>query len=278
MADLRKRLNNYIRGDIDHIISAIRIPLENFFLQADSGPYSQIEEECWVDSPGGNSIYCHVHRPAKRQRWPGIVLVPSGLQSGSIFDKWFALNITASDLASRGYAVVHFDPQGRGRTPGEEDFGGGAQQADLNCILSFFAELDYVDPDSIGIASFSLGISIACGTLANYSGNVRVRYLFDWEGPTDRYEITLHDSHVLFKNYPTSNDEFWNLREAINHIGRIRCGYFRYQCRKDHVHKEYKEHALKMVNAASSGSARWVRLNNITVGSPIRVLRLTIFD
>ncbi len=254
---------------IHSFLQLFRITFENLWFIVSLSKYATLEEELWLTLNKGNRLYCHIHRPKGNNKWPGIVLVPGGLNDGVIFDRWFSLNLRAKDIASQGYAVIHFDPEGRGKSDGKEDFGGNVHQNDLHTVLKYFSSLHYVDANNIGVISFSLGITMATGALAKEPYAPEVKYLFDWEGPSNKYEITMNDKVEFFKDYPTSNDTFWSLRQACNYIGRIRCGYFRFQCQRDHVQGNYKQHALNLINGALKGKAKWVKCNNNELKSVI---------
>jgi hypothetical protein len=266
---LVKFVKSKLKGYFGVLISAVRISYENLYFMAICRKYSNVEEEVWVTGKNGRKLYCHIHRPFKGSRWPGLVLVPGGLDGGSIFDKWFCLNLRARDLASQGYVVIHFDPEGRGKSEGREDFGGLLHQSNLDSILEFFAGLDYVDSSNIGVVSFSLGLTIAAGTLARKGNYPKVKYLFDWEGPSNKHEITRKDRIEVFKEHPTSDEDFWSSREPIKYIGDVTCGYFRFQCRKDHVQLDYKKHAEDLLMGAVRGKAKWVICNGIKLGKDI---------
>lgn len=220
---------------------------------------STTEEAFYINS--GKRLYCHLHRPKGNGKFPGIVLLPGAMDSGDRFDKWRAL-IRADCIASQGFIAMHFDLSGRGRSEGEEDYWGQRHQEDLRNVLDYLFEYQNVDKENIGVLSLSIGITIAAGALAGYEKNDRVKYLFDWEGPSNRFITTLNDTHPPFKDLPTSNDSFWRTREARNFIGQIRCGYFRYQCERDHVQGAFKGHAIEMLNLANKGCAAWTRCND----------------
>jgi hypothetical protein len=212
----------------------------------------------------------HVHFPhdgavAKH----AVVLVPGGLGSGGGFDDPGA-PVTADDLAALGFAGVHFDPSGRGESSGPEDYWGLRHQEDLRAVLDHVLYGGPAPAETAGVLSFSMGITIAAGALAGYRGISRVRYLYDWEGPSNRRVTTLNDTMPMFQNMPTSDDRFWETREANKFISAIPCGYFRYQCEEDHVQGKDKGHAVELLNLATAGRAVWTRCNDNPVD--------TVFD
>ncbi len=112
-----------------------------------------------------------------------------------------------------------------------------------------------------------MGITIATGALNDYKRADQVKYLFDWEGPSNRFITTLNNTHTMFSDFLVSNNDFWKRREAKNFIGQIKCGYFRYQSKKDHVQGNFKGHAIELLNIATNGSALWTRCNDNSVNT-----------
>jgi hypothetical protein len=216
-------------------------------------------EERWIPLPDGRNVYAHVHSPAEAGKYPGLVIVPGGMGAGLDYDNEEGL--TADDLASFGFSVLHYDPSGRGRTGGEENYWGYVHQEEFFHVIEYFSELPSVDRECIGIVSFSIGVTIASGALARYPMEW-VRFLFDLEGPSNRYNITLNDTLELFFGFPTSDMEFWKEREAARFIGDTKCGYFRYQAEEDHMQGNSKGHAKELLNLATKGRAAWTRCND----------------
>jgi alpha/beta superfamily hydrolase len=215
-------------------------------------------DEVWIDRPGGAKIYAHLHRPATPGRYPCVIFVPGGASAGTDYDR--TTEVTAEDVAALGFTVLHYDPAGRGKTKGREDFWGTLHQEELAHIANYCADLAVVAPDDIGILSFSIGIAIAVGALARYA--MPVRYLFDWEGPSNRFNITKQDTHKPLRDFPTTNHAFWSEREPSRFMGDVPCGYFRYQCETDHLQGASKGHALELLTLAARGKAAWTRCND----------------
>lgn len=209
-------------------------------------------------SGAAREVYAHVHRPEAPGVYPAVVLVPGALSPGTVFDGFAELS--AADVAALGFVVVHYDPSGRGRSGGTEDYWGRRHQRELVNVLQSLAERDDVENGCIGIASFSIGVAIAAGALT-HTDVPPVAFLFDWEGPSNRFNITRNDRHPPLKAFPTSNTGFWREREPVRHLPAIACGYSRYQAHRDHMQGSCKGHAVEMVNTALDGDAAWVRLN-----------------
>ncbi|MBF0463777.1 MAG: hypothetical protein HQK88_00650 [Nitrospirae bacterium] len=229
-------------------------------------------EQVWIEiNPAGGGasyrVYAHVHRPLDGVKYPAVVIVPGGGSCGTDYDG--STEVTAEDVASLGFVVLHYDPLGRGKTGGTEDFWGPKHREELSQVVGYLSMLAYVDSKDIGILSFSIGITIATGMLAEFPPkNCMVKYLFDWEGPSNRINITKNDTHKPLKDYPSSNDSFWTEREAIRFIGQIKCGYFRYQAENEHMQGTFKGHAVELLNAATAGMALWSRCND----NPINII------
>lgn len=218
------------------------------------------DKEIWIETPSGRNIYAHVHCPNKDGVYPGVVIIPGGNSCGTDYDKFWA-EIRAQDIASLGFVVLHYDPSGRGKSGGKEDYWGQVHQQELSWVVNYFSQLEEVKGQNIGIMSFSIGIIIATGALARFP-MPGIKYLFDWEGPSNRHNITRNDTHKPLLNFHTSNDEFWKEREASSFIGNIKCGYFRYQAELDHVQGNYKGHAIELLNMATKGKAAWTVCND----------------
>lgn len=230
-------------------------------------PLQTKSEEAWIERPGGPALYAHIHSPVEPGVYPGVVFVPGGTSPGTDYDK--GPGLTADDVSSMGFIVLHYDPTGRGRTGGEEDHWARVHQKELSVVLKYFAGLPSVDKNNIGILSFSIGIVIASGALARFPVP-EIKYLFDWEGPSNRFICTKNDTHKPLSAFPTSNDEFWDEREAVRFMGDIECGYFRYQAEVDHVQGRFLRHAAELINLATKGRALWTRCND----NPLN----TVFD
>jgi len=226
--------------------------------------------EAWVEAPNGNRLYVHVHAPgdasAERQ-YPGLALVPGGSGPGTVFDDG-----QASDIARQGFVVIHFDPEGRGRSEGRENYNGSAHQDDLYAVILFLKSLPEVDRDNIGVFTRSFGISIGAGALARYP-ELGVKYLIDWEGPSNRTQHyqdwnsdgVAPDSHipgVRDGTIKSTDDWFWDEREASRFIADVSADYFRIQGEIDHAQGVHKGHAIELLNLATLGKSPWTRCND----------------
>jgi hypothetical protein len=213
-----------------------------------------------VTNPTTNAkLHVQVFAPTDTagKKYPALVLVPGGTgDSGGMLDD-------AMRMASAGIVAVIFDPDGRGKSTGQEDYDGHKQQDGLAAVIRFAATLPEVDAQQIGIATYSYGITMGSGVLARYS-DLPVKFLIDWEGPADRNYTTTGcgaNRHGGIQWQPCSDNAWWSEREAVNFIGKIRVPYQRVQSEKDHVQPN-NNHAIDMINAAIKGGVPWVRLND----------------
>ena len=244
----------------------------------------------WVRGAGGVRIYLKIRQPRRQKhvdkRFPAVIVVPGGVDSGAI-DR---LNY---GLAALGYVQAGFVPQGRGdgtpehpKSEGEEDFNGFAGQDGLKAAIEYVAMLPEVDSTNIGIMSSSFGISLSAGVLGR-NPDLPVHYVLDAEGPSDSHLISFgawndperedyafgvlgHRSTV--RDPSPENVAWWSEREAVRYIGRMRACYLRIQSDEDHGQPAgFCQHALDLVNRATLGASPWTRVNGSDMGNPINV-------
>ncbi|MFN8533640.1 MAG: CocE/NonD family hydrolase [Dehalococcoidia bacterium] len=214
-----------------------------------------------VNPASGATLYVQTLVPAgwNGERLPTLVLVPGGNGDSTIFTG----GGRAQQLANAGFVVVVFDPDGRGKSGGVEDYGGFIQQDGLRAVIEAARAHPAVDPGRIGLVSNSYGVTMAAGVLARYP-EMGVRFLIDWEGPIDRTDTAGCDGarggHL--RMVAACDDEaFWQQREAITFIASIGVPYQRMQSERDHVQPDVL-HAVRIVNAAVAAEVPWVRLND----------------
>jgi pimeloyl-ACP methyl ester carboxylesterase len=221
----------------------------------------------WVTNPtSGAKLYVKMFIPA---HWDfshlaTLVLIPGGLGDSSTFDDDKQV---AQTMADQGYTIVIFDPDGRGRSEGEEDKNGYIQQDGLAEIIRTISQAPEVDPARIGLVSYSYGVTLGSGVLARYP-DLPVKFFIDWEGPANR-EYTTHGCAAdqpgigdTLGMASCEDDAFWSQREAETFIADILIPYQRIQFENDHSQDE-PTHGLVMVNAAVAGTSPWVRLNDL---------------
>jgi hypothetical protein len=227
------------------------------------GRVGVIEEELRLVSGAGYPLHVHLHRPTGPARpRPSVLLCPGIDAPGSVFDGWKEV-LNATEVARLGLLVAHFDPAGRGRSWGVEDQGGPEHQDDVRTVLRFLLGRPDTIPERSGVISISMGVAMAVGALARYGEELPVGWLLDWEGPSDREIITAGGRLMKPAMGHGSNDEtWWGPREAVRHVGRLRCGYLRFQAERDHAQPGELRHALRMMQAAEAGSLPWFQLND----------------
>ncbi|MFO0752369.1 MAG: prolyl oligopeptidase family serine peptidase [Thermodesulfovibrionales bacterium] len=262
--------------------------------------------EKWVTAANGNNIYVRLAYPSSSSgtsKYPAVVIVPGGLSGGTTF-----LDDGLSDLAERGYIVVTFNPQGRGSgeegdltSEGEEDFDGYVHQDDLKSVIEDVMQDPNVDAGSIGVVSYSYGITLAAGCLARHP-ELNVKFLIDYEGSSESYTsmgdpwlldtVETNDKtkrlYELFGHLSTEMDpspanvRWWAERQALAYIGSVKTAYLRIQSQWDHMQPpsvDYRDgfdhppqwyrnkHAIDMINAATNGKATWTRVNEEWIGN-----------
>jgi hypothetical protein len=188
--------------------------------------------------------------------------VPDESRSGTSFDSSELADHTASD----GFAVLHFDAEGRGRSGGTEDYDGHVNQDGLQACAAFLSQQPYVDTTRLGIYSQGYGVVMATGMLARHS-QPRVRFLLDFEGPSDRHQVCSDSGgHV-----PVSPDSesFWLEREAARFAKRVPCAYLRLQTELDHTNRiPDNRHCVALIDSATAiahggaGISTWTRVND----------------
>jgi hypothetical protein len=221
-------------------------------------------ETLWVVNPAsGCSLYVHIHRPISAKPSapvPAVVLVPDLSSAGTTFESF------ADSIASEGFAVLHFDADGRGRSGGTEDYDGYVHQDGLAACAETLTSRPYVDADNLGIYSRGYGIVMATGMVARHT-TPRVKFLMDWEGPSDRYQASTDSGgHVPV---PVDAEAFWAQREAARLIKSVPGAYLRIQTATDHTGRiPNNHHAIALIDSATStahggsGIAVWTRVND----------------
>jgi hypothetical protein len=220
-----------------------------------------VREDAELTSTAGYRLPARLTRRADLvdQRAMGLVVSPAIHQGRDGLERTGS-PVTAAELARLGFHVLTFDPAGRGEAWGEEDFGGPEHADDVRVAIRWLAERP--DVDGIGVLSLSLGLSAAVAALAEHPHDA-VRWLVDWEGPCDREIITAGGTRMTpAAGHGLDDESYWIPREAVRHVGQLRCGYVRLQAVPDHAQPEELRHAQRMVHAASRGELPWFQLND----------------
>jgi hypothetical protein len=232
-----------------------------------------------VNPTSGCTLYVHIHRPANAgpdHRVPGVVFVPGGQGYGSWLDD---STTTPDDIASDGFAFLHFDPDGRGRSGAyPEDYDGYVNQDGLHACLSLLASRMYVDTSRLGIYSRFYGITMAAGMIARYP-EPRVKFLLDFEGPADRSQ-TCQDFGG-FVPVPADSEAFWQEREAARFMKQVPAAYLRFQPEVDSNSLiPDNRHAIQLIDSATAveyggaGISRWTQLNDSVMNPANQVYSL----
>jgi dienelactone hydrolase len=209
-------------------------------------------------STAGYRLAARLTRPAGTEPLPGVVVSPAIHEGRDSFESANAV-VRAAEIARLGYAVLTFDPAGRGDSWGEEDFGGPEHQDDLRVAIRHLL----AESTNVGVLSLSLGICASVGALVRYADELPVRWLVDWEGPSDREIVTAGGTRMVpAAGHTLDDDAWWHPREAIRGVGRLRCGYVRLQALPDHAQPEELRHAERMMRAAEAGDLPWFQVND----------------
>jgi len=227
------------------------------------------QEFTLVNPTSGAELWAAVFHPddaSEQKKYPAVVFVPGGLGFGS----QMARTPMAAEYVQAGFVLGLFDPDGRGRSRGWENWNGKVHQDGLHEFLKRVASLPFVDKNNIGVVSSSLGLAMAAGALGHHPNDPPVKYFIDIEGPTDRFYITGKDSPRLgrlFGGRTTDDKDWWAEREAVLTIRNMVCPYLRLQWEQDHVHGPNKGHAIDIINATThtkhggKGKSPWTRVN-----------------
>lgn len=232
----------------------------------------------WMTNPStGDKQSVRIYGPAERGTYPLVVLVPGGSGDGSTFEREnpgpeggaaFAVR-----LAEEGFVTVVYSPLGTGDSEGTINYQGHDDQDGLMAIIAAAKDLPSTDPDNVGLASFSYGVTGASGVLARYP-ELGVKYWSDWEGPTSRYYTTVGcptnrnlDIETPAK-FPCAADDHWAEREAVEFAKVIELPYYwRIQESKDHVQSTHG-HTIEILDAALANPLMpWVKVNDAEVNA-----------
>jgi hypothetical protein len=212
----------------------------------------------------GYQIAAKAHRiQGAQEAQPGVLLCPGIHEGSASFSSWGS-PVTAEEVARLGCTVLTFDPAGRGESWGEEDYGGPEHQDDVQVALAHLAGRTGVDADRLGVVAVSLGVAMAVGALARPE-TTPVAWMLDWEGPCDREIITSGGTIMTpAAGHSMEDDVYWRPREAVRHVGQLRCAYVRLQAGRDHAQPGEVRHARRMMRAVSArdATARWFQLND----------------
>ena len=234
-----------------------------------------------IPSLNGNQIEIRITKPEGDGPFPALIGVAGG-------DGYFAYTPDMTGgLLEMGIVAVDFAPQGRGGSEGVDNFHGPVHQDDLKALVDFVSEQAFIQPDNIGLLSYSYGGVLATGALARYP-EMPVAFLIDWEGPAspgrdlmrglENGEAWAEDTILYFSVKPEmsreemeafvihggaiSDEAYWAERDAARFAEDLPCPYLRVQFDVDHVQGTYKYHMMEIINAATEYSGQWTRCND----------------
>jgi len=237
------------------------------------GVFSQPRDRFWVQNPTSKArlaVQVILPQAYDGTPLPTLVLVPGGAGDSSGFTKAPPGGASkAQRMADNGFAIVVFDPDGRGRSDGVDDDNGHLQQDGLAAVIEYVATLPEVDGSQIGLVSYSYGGTMAAGALARYP-SLPILFFIDWEGPANRNDTggcdEAHTGHL--QGHPCDDENYWRQREASHFALQLEVPYQRLQSARDHAQPDV-EHALLMIANATAeahdghGTAPWTRLNDL---------------
>jgi pimeloyl-ACP methyl ester carboxylesterase len=228
----------------------------------------------WVTNPtSGTRLFVQIFYPQNSTGGasPALVLVPGGRGDSRTFVRPKRKGPSqVEQFVDAGFVVVVFDPDGRGRSEGTDGDDGFIQQDGLAAVIEYAASLSGVDPQRIGLVSYSYGVTMATGALARHP-DLPVLFYIDWEGPADRNDTGGCDEDHLghLQGHPCDDEAYWSEREAARFALRLPVPYQRVQSAQDHVQPDV-DHALLMINNATAteyggnGISPWTRLNDLS--------------
>ena len=223
-----------------------------------AGPLLSAETEpLRLAVPAYREVATHVHRPENLkpgEKLPGVLIVGGP-----------GCKLAATLAARQRLIVIHYSPA-ENLPPefrGWEERLGHAGQEVVHLVLKHLLSLPEVDPQNVGIVTFSFGVVGATGALARHP-ELEVKFLIDWEGPSGPQNLRwVPPGHKIVRNHPASDEAFWKERTASEFIKKIRCRYLRVQSDEDHVQVlGENQHAIEMLNNAAAGLCPWTRCND----------------
>jgi len=231
--------------------------------------YPPPSEEVWVLNPtSGVDLYCNIHRPSdfdSEELYPAVVLVPGGSGNGENFKR----SGKAQRFAELGFIVMRFDPDGRGQSTNGgsytyEDDNGFVQQDGLRAVVQHLIDLPETDDANVGVFTFSYGITMGAGALGRYPQDPPVKFIIEWEGPSDRTDTAWPNGHLY---HDIDDEPWWYEREPINFIDDFNGYLLVVQTEQDHAQTN-NQHSMDINNYGTntdyggSGRCLWTRINS----------------
>jgi acetyl esterase/lipase len=238
-------------------------------------------ERLYIGTGGGKEIRLDFRRPPPdpQRRYPAIVCVsPWGNTAGALRGMGIR---ELGNLVRAGITVATFDYPGQEDDPSPDavkDKYGPERQLNVRDVIRHVLTRREVEPENVGVVSFSSGNILAAGALTRPAGDPAVKFWVDAEGPTTRHVLLLnipgtmaavppfpdqeHQGEWMAREFlgaTLSDEDYWKEREAFRLMKRVRCRFLRLQGEEDHVHHWYFGHAIHALNSAMAGDVPWVR-------------------
>lgn len=265
----------------------------------DCAAYLDIESEkigtneYYVTNPtSGSRLYVKLY-PAKNVDGaaPTVLFIPGGSGDSSAYTDQIPGGSVVSRFTGAGFNAIVFDPEGRGKSEGTEDFNGFTGQDGLYYVTRFIDTLPEVG--DIGYLSQSYGVVLASSVLARYKEGPAI-FLIDWEGPVNREDITVgcksNNTDIVKQKSPAdhscADEPYWKEREASTFALEMEVPYHRVQSLKDHVQPDVS-HAVEIIlnttgtKYGGKGKSPWTRMNDFepnTIFTEAVESRLTEID
>ena len=223
-----------------------------------------LTEDVHFTTASGYRIAATLTLPEDHAQMPAAVLCPGGDRDRRGFNE--GEPIRPEEVAGLGCAALTFDPTGRGTSWGPEDYGGPEHHDAAASAVRWIRNHPKVRSNGVGLVGLELGVSTAIGAARALAeaGNPAA-WVLDWEGPSDRHDITRDGRNAVpALGHTPTDDTFWVPREGVRHVGKIRCPYWRLQADPDHARSRDLRHAMRMMDAAAE--LQWYRLNFHTAG------------
>lgn len=232
------------------------------------------ENEYYVTNPTSDSrLYVRLYPAINTSgATPTVIMIPGGIGNSNSYTDQIPGGSVVSQFAMSGINAVVFDPEGRGRSEGIENFNGNMGQDGLYYITEFIDSLPEVG--DIGYLSQSYGVTLATGVLSRYKNGPAI-FLIDWEGPVNREDTTVgcksNNTDIAKQNSPgdhvCSDDKYWKEREAATFALDIEVPYHRVQSLEDHVQPDISHAVDIIVNTTleeygGKGKSPWTRMND----------------
>ena len=220
-------------------------------------------------SSTGYRIFCQWF-PQQNPEAPILLLCPDHpLGAAAFLEERYPLSCTKA--YQQGYSLLLFDPAGRGKSWGTEDYGGLEHQDNVRVLIEWLHKQSPQSP--IGIFSMGCGLSMALGGLQQEQ--TPISFLIDFEGPCDVSFL----AQCYGISPSTSDTHFWKYRTPITLLDNLKdTRFIRMQAEQDHLFASDLRNVSRLFRALEKSNARRYQLNNHPIGSPPPQPQLLIHD